>query len=961
MVRCRFPGCIERFKRQRDLTLHMNLRHFRGLADTSSQGPSLSSQSTAQQGTMEPTPDNFDIDPEDFDMCHPAPASPTHNGEDEPHASPSLPPSPHHSGAKIYHPHLFGQKLDEKGQPLVPDTPAPPIHPTQDPDNLWAPFDGEAEFRLADLLYRKVEMSQGNVDELMDIWSLFGSQCHPEDDDAASAPFHDYKDLFEDIDRIQAGDAPWKCFQTVVDESLGSSAPEWQKTSYQVWYRDPDVVISQILSNPLLIHNFDPCPYIHLDPHGKRRWSDFMSGNFAWQHASKIYDTSTDKAKLHGAMAVYVILGADKTTVSVATGHVEYHPLYISIGNITNRARRAHRNSVIPIGFLAIPKSDRKYDNDPSFRIFKKQLYHSSIAAILRSLRPAMTEPVLRQCPDGYFRRVIFELAAFIADYPEQVLLSGIVQGWCGRCTAPSDNLDAPADRRTRHLDNIWLEEHKDNGRTLWDNFGMDDGILPFTHHFPRADIHEMLSADILHQIIKGCFKDMLVEWILQYLVIEHGEKKANEIIDDIDRRLAVVPAFPGLRRFPHGRRFKQWTGDDSKALMKVFLPAVADYIPDDMMKCLSSFLDFCYLVRRSDIDEDMLQQINRSIQTFHHYRAIFLSTGVRTNFNLPRLHAMIHYPLLIIQFGAPNGLCASITESRHITAVKKPWRRSRRYNALSQMLLTNQRLDKLHALRFLLAHCGLLPPIDPPPDPFDAEHDDIGPVDSELAQAKVELAKTRDSTYPRQLQALALHIQEPTLVLLTQQFLHEQLHPGDDNGDIALPNITSKVNVYHSAVAKFYAPSDLSGVRGMMRERIRSTPSWYGHPRRDCVLVVINANREGFRGMSVARVRLFFSFRYHGVMYPCALVHWFNCYGHSRDPKTGMWVVRPGFRDPQRRQHPQLAVIHIDTLLRGVHLIPKYDSKAIPSEVKHYHSLDLFTAFYVNQYADYHANEIIF
>ena len=34
--------------------------------------------------------------------------------------------------------------------------------------------------------------------------------------------------------------------------------------------------------------------------------------------------------------------------------------------------------------------------------------------------------------------------------------------------------------------------------------------------------------------------------------------------------RIAAVPLFPGLRRFPHGRRFKQWTGDDSKALMKV-------------------------------------------------------------------------------------------------------------------------------------------------------------------------------------------------------------------------------------------------------------------------------------------------------------------------------------------------------------------------------------------------------
>jgi hypothetical protein len=58
-----------------------------------------------------------------------------------------------------------------------------------------------------------------------------------------------------------------------------------------------------------------------------------------------------------GAMYCPIILGSDKTTVSVATGHVEYHPLYLSIGNPHNIVRRAHRNAVIPIAFLAIPKS----------------------------------------------------------------------------------------------------------------------------------------------------------------------------------------------------------------------------------------------------------------------------------------------------------------------------------------------------------------------------------------------------------------------------------------------------------------------------------------------------------------------------------------------------------------------------------------------------------------------------
>lgn len=51
------------------------------------------------------------------------------------------------------------------------------------------------------------------------------------------------------------------------------------------------------------------------------------------------------------------ILGSDKTTVSVATGQNEYYPLYMSPGNIYNHTRRAHRNRVTLVGFLAIPKS----------------------------------------------------------------------------------------------------------------------------------------------------------------------------------------------------------------------------------------------------------------------------------------------------------------------------------------------------------------------------------------------------------------------------------------------------------------------------------------------------------------------------------------------------------------------------------------------------------------------------
>ena len=56
-------------------------------------------------------------------------------------------------------------------------------------------------------------------------------------------------------------------------------------------------------------------------------------------------------------MFIPVIMGSDKTTVSVATGHQEFHPVYMSPGNLTNVARRAHGNAVLLVAFLPIPKS----------------------------------------------------------------------------------------------------------------------------------------------------------------------------------------------------------------------------------------------------------------------------------------------------------------------------------------------------------------------------------------------------------------------------------------------------------------------------------------------------------------------------------------------------------------------------------------------------------------------------
>ena len=107
--------------------------------------------------------------------------------------------------------------------------------------------------------------------------------------------------------------------------------------------------------------------------------------------------------------------------------------------------------------------------------------------------------------------------------------------------------------------------------------------------------------------------------------------------------------------------------------ICQVYLPAIGGHVPPKMVRCLAAFLEFCYLVRRDSITETTLEQISTALANFHNEHAIFEQTGIRLNFNLPQQHSLNHYRRNIQLFGAPNGLCSSITESKHIKAVKEP------------------------------------------------------------------------------------------------------------------------------------------------------------------------------------------------------------------------------------------------------------------------------------------------
>ncbi|KAM6489617.1 hypothetical protein JOM56_014939, partial [Amanita muscaria] len=86
------------------------------------------------------------------------------------------------------------------GNYLAPDA----IPPQEDPrSHDWAPFESQVHFELADFVYRRVQMSNGNIDALCKIAASLVK---------GPPPFKNHSDLYKTIDDISLRDVEWEAF-----------------------------------------------------------------------------------------------------------------------------------------------------------------------------------------------------------------------------------------------------------------------------------------------------------------------------------------------------------------------------------------------------------------------------------------------------------------------------------------------------------------------------------------------------------------------------------------------------------------------------------------------------------------------------------------------------------------------------------------------------------------------------
>ncbi|KAI6037783.1 hypothetical protein EDC04DRAFT_2868601 [Pisolithus marmoratus] len=743
-----------------------------------------------------------------------------------------------------------------------------------------APLPSCVQFELAEFLFKHAEMLASQINMLLKIWatSLIKLGGNP--------LFANHMDLYCVIDSMSVGAVKWENFKI----TYKCKCQDRQNTDEQdeliklAGLGDPHQVIHNLLGCTDIKDEMDFVPYQEFNAMNKQRcWEDFMSGDWAWEEVDKIIsiNSSTTRATL-----APIILGSDKTTVSVATRQMDYYPLYLSIGNVCNTTCHVHCDVVVLIGFLAMAKT---------FHKFKKQLFHSSLACILHSFHAAMTVPETVLFSNQYYCHVIYLFAAYMADYEVQVLLLSIVCGWCLKHLAHQVDLDQDALQHCHEHTELIIKEL--DLQTLWDKYGIDRTIVPFTSEFPCVDIQRMLSLDILHQLIKGGFKDHLVDWVEKYLIHVHGRSAAEKILDDIDRRIAAVAPFTGLR-------------------------SIEGYVPEEIILTFSSFLKFCYLVHGND-----------ALTSFHLHCGIFHDAGVVLTFLLPQQHAMKHYPYLICQFSMPNGLCSSIIESKHIKAI----------------LRINERLDKFAAVQADFKKHGMLG--------GNCLSNVLGNLECTCARNTRDLAielnipQFHDILW-HFLQSQLQHDDcDPEDVPLDECPFYD----GSVNVYNSVSNVYNSVSNVYNSVSNVYNSVDMSGLHGMCHEHIHCSPTWRNEGSHyDCVFVITNPHMKGMLGLDVACVLCFFLFKHLGTEYPCAVICWFDCVGDGPN-NTGMWVVH--MRNAQDIAIIHINTIYHAAQLIPVYAS---QHGIDPASIKPNESYDKFQFYYVNKFADHHAFKIV-
>ncbi|KAF8808312.1 hypothetical protein BYT27DRAFT_7222947 [Phlegmacium glaucopus] len=315
---------------------------------------------------------------------------------------------------------------------------------------------------------------------------------------------------------------------------------------------------------------------------------------------------------------VPIIISSDKTQLTQFHGKLVY-PVYLTIGNIPKHIhQKPSQQAQVLLAYLPTSKLDH-IKNKASHRRCMSNLFYHCMQVIVKPLENTGRNGILLVSGDGAVRRCFPILAAYVGNYPEQVLVSLVKTGNCPICPGPHDNIDD------------WESNLKPrNTQKIIDALNaIDKGAAEFTKACANAGIKPV----------------QCVFWKDLPFGISHLSRVTGTEHDQISRFLLALVADIQL---PNGHSNAQ------------------------LVRTVRAVLDFIYLARYPIHTSETLAQMNNALHMFHLNRDIFVSLGICSHFKIPKLHNAGHYYEFILLYGSADNFNTEFTERLHIDLMTK-------------------------------------------------------------------------------------------------------------------------------------------------------------------------------------------------------------------------------------------------------------------------------------------------
>ncbi|CAG8738957.1 4030_t:CDS:1, partial [Acaulospora colombiana] len=375
------------------------------------------------------------------------------------------------------------------------------------------------------------------------------------------------------------------------------------------------------------------------------------------------------------------------------------------LGNIKSSVRNKPSNRAwVLVAYLPITH----FENPKALQTtLQDRLFHQCVELVLSPLIAAGTGGVKMVDSCGHERDCFPRIAAYLADYPEQILVNVAAHRNSPTSTASYKDLgnDKPCPPRTQDwilnviaevkasVDPSDLEAYQKAAKLR----GLNGVDRPFWIDLPGYRPELCICPDILHGL-HPFWRDHVLKWVINLVGIK-----------ELDARVKAVEPVIGMKHFKRGiSHLSQWTGKEDRELQRILLAVIAGApnIDTKTMTCLRAFHDFVYLAQYQTHGPETLRYLKQALQVFHRTKDVFITKGARRGKNgtikhycIPKMAALFQYVTHIPAMGSSPQYSTEWTENCHQTMAKQAYRATNKRDFEYQMCRYLDRTDRIALL----------------------------------------------------------------------------------------------------------------------------------------------------------------------------------------------------------------------------------------------------------------------